>query len=310
MPKNITDTYLFKEYDKSIKLTNTILKLTTTGEVLTEDDLKENISEIERRYYFTSKNTVITDFKTGRIRLLYNPGVRFPNTMPAFLINTGKHINCIVNVSNVMHKNKEGFYNVETRTLFNLMQSGSILVKCYTDKGISSKSQLIKLGSSMYSKLFAKILNKMYSINISPERQDIIIYMSSLFFIRNLLGRTSDGLKELNKKYALENCKTSSRLIVNDALYKFNDDDFKSLDTFIKALARNVSGLEDLTTRAFVDNYILSYGPTMIFSLEYLPIFLYNIFSVVVGAFINNQNALETTLGREIDQLYNFFFTN
>lgn len=303
---SLSSTYLFKLYDETIGLQQKMIELSRGSDMLGDDDISEHLSAIERRYSFPLKNKVIEDYKSNRVVLLYNQkDVRLPNTIPCFLLNNGKNIMCCVNMSNFGNKNRQGVLTLDTKVLYTYMQAGTILASCYQNyNALSSRANVIKLGADIYSKLFTKVVNKMFTLNVTPAKLDVIIFLSGWFFIHRLLGRDGETMEEMNKKYALENCKSGSKLVVESYIEKFvPEEDFVDIDTFMKALSRNVPGLEDITTRSFVDQYIMNYGPAMMLSLEFLPTLLFNLGSISVGAFLNNQHVLEKLVGVEGESL-------
>lgn len=313
--KSISDTYIFKFYDKTIHLQQTMVRITTEGQLVdaSRPEIKDMIGEIERRYHYSSKNYILNCFRQGKIKLVINKkDYRLPTTIPCFLVNAGNSIVCIVNISNHSTIGKEGDIKIDTKTLFYLMQCGATLISCYENyRAISMRTDIQTVSSAMYSKLMTKVLNRMFSISINKERLDIITYLSSYFFLYNVMGRTNPSQQEMNKKFAIGNCKSSGVLLVNDIdrLIK-PEEHFKDLDTFMKFMKENVTGLKELSTRSFVDNYIKSYGPTMMLALEFLPTFYDNLFAVMIGSFTNVQNVIENTLDKDIDKLYKTFFSS
>lgn len=303
MSKNLNSlsaTYLYQMYNKTLNLNNLILKMSSSeSEVLSEDDLKFYIADFERRYNFPLKNKVLEDFRQGRVKLIYNEKqYKLPSTIPAYLMNNGQAIICCVNLSNHMRKNKNGEYIIDTKILYSYMQMGTILCLCFSKFNfIKNKVNLIKLGSYMYSKLFTKVMNKMFTLSITPAKTDAINFLSSLFFITNMMGRDEESIFEINKKYALDNCTKMNQLVINDYVRSFDIPDFKNLDTFLNAIKEKIPGMEDLNTRAFVDNYLMNYGPSMLFGIEYLPYFIGNLSYVEVGAMLNEQIKIENLLG-------------
>lgn len=310
--KSINSTYIFNLYDGTLHLNNTMMKLMTDSKIVGDDEIGEYTSSFEKRYSFPLKNKVMEDYRTGRIKLIYNDkDYRLPNTIPCFLVNSTNGINCIVNISNYCRVTKSGVYNIDGKVLFSLMQAGDIMATTYQRFAlIKNKSNLIRLGSRMYSKLFAKVMNKMFSLNVTPAKNDIITFLAGMFFIQNIMGRDEESLLDINKRYALENCKNSSMLVLEDTARLFDfSKDLADLDTFIKAIADKVPGLEDLTTRAFTEQFVTSYGPNMLLSLEYLPTFISNLGCVTVGSYLNNQASIENLLGRDIDLFIKEFST-
>lgn len=312
--KSLSDTYIFKTYDKVIKLQETMVRITTEGELVDDSrpEIKDKIGEIDRRYHYSSKNFVLNCYRQGKIKLVINKkNYRLPTTIPCYLVNAGNSIVCIVNISNHAVIGKDGDIKIETKNLFYLMQCGATLISCYENyRALSMRTDIQTVSSSMYSKLVTKVLNRMFSISINKERQDIITYLTSYFFLYNVMGRTNPSQQEMNKKFAIGNCKSSGVLLVNDIdrLIK-PEEHFKDLDTFMTFLKDNVTGLKELTTRSFIDNYVNSYGPTMMLGLEFLPTFYDNLFAVMIGSFTNIQNVIENTLDSDIDKLYKTFFS-
>lgn len=303
--KPLSSTYLFNLYDKTTHLNDIMLKLIKDSVKLTEEDLIDYIGPFERRYNFPLKNKTIQDFRAGNIVVVYNmKDYKLPNAIPCFLINTGNTVKCIVNVTNYMTKNKkDNSYKIDPKILYSLMQGGTILALCYQKhKIMQNKVNIIKYGSIIYSELFSKMMNKMFTLSINPAKNDIIIFLSSLFFIQNMLGRDSESLEEMNIKYAADNCKGNTRRVLDDYIDKFDfQKDLADFDTFINAMAKNIPGLEDLTTKSFTEQFMLSYGANMLMSLEYLPTFIHNLACVEVGSFLNNQNYIENQTGKFIE---------
>ena len=310
--KPLTSTYVFNIYDKHLNLRKKTMKLAKNGKRLTQNDLGRSLSDIERVFYFSSKNIVLNDLQEGVIIPVINddndPEMQLPSTIPSYLINDQGKLAVIVNLSNNMTKSKDGFYNIEPKILFSLLQAGSISRRCFTKyKKLQLNSSFIKSGVAVYSKLFTKTLNKLFSLNTIPDKLDSTYFLTGLFFLINCLGL--DPNVDSTIQYALISCKNPNAVPARLLLSKFKKSDFENIDTFINALANNVSTFRDLKTRTFLDNYIQMYSPTMILSLEYLPIFLFNVFSVIVGSYVNNQYAIEQTCGRDLDILFKAFFS-
>ncbi len=313
--KSISDTYIFKLYDKQIELQKTMMRILTEGELITDarPEIKDMIGEIDRRYHYSSKNFVLDCLRKGKIKLVMNAKqYRLPTTIPCYLANTGKSIVCVVNISNHATYGKDNEIKMDTKNLFYLLQCGATLISCYENyRAISMRAEVQQLSSSMFSKLCLKIFNRMFSISINRERQDIVTYLTSYYFLYNVMGRRSQSMQEMNKKFAIGNCKSSGVLLVNDIDRNIKPEEhFKDLDAFIKFVAENVGGMRELTTRQFVDNYVNSYGAAMMLSLEFLPTFYHNLFAVVIGSYTNVQNVIENTLDAEIDKLYRTFFSS
>lgn len=311
--RSINNTYLFKLYDKTLDLNGLIMKLMTdrNTKILDNEELGEYTSMYEKRYTFPLKSTTMEFYNNKYIKLIYNPtNIRLPNTIPCFLINNGKRVDCIVNTSNFLSVNRNNNYNIDAKILYSLMNAGTILSLCYQKfRLIKNKTSILKTGSYIYSTLFTKVINKNFSLAVTPGKTDLITCLSSLFFLINLLGRDEENLEKINIRYALDNCKRSSDIYVSSILDKFEIEDFKDLDTFIKAIGENVPGLESISTRSFTEQYVTSYGPNMLMSLEFLPTFVANCAYIMIGSYLNNQHTIENLVGSEIIKFINEFTT-
>lgn len=302
--KPLNATYIYNLYDSTIGLTNIIMKLVTESTILEESDLEEYIKAFDKRYDFPLKNKTLADFKNKRVLIINNrKDYRLPTNIPCFLINSGNKIACVVNVSNYTTIRKSGEVNIDYKVLYSLMQGGTILTKCYEKfQLMKNKGNIIKLGSALYAILFNKVISKMFTLNVTPAKSDIMIFLSSMFFITNMLGRDEDSLEDINIRYALDNCKNSSKLVIEDIIREFDfKKDMKDFNTFIQAIADKVPGLENLSIKRFTEEYMKSFGPLMLFSLEFLPTFIFNLGCVQVGSNLNNQYSIENLLGKEIN---------
>lgn len=307
--KSISSTYVFKIYNNQLNLSSKMIKLAKDGKRLTSNDIARPLSDIERMFFFGSKNNVLDDLQEHRIIPVVGEGAteQVPTTIPAYLYNDKGRLAVIVNLTNHITKNKEGFYNIEPKVLFSLLQAGSVACKCYSKyQKIKLNTTVIKSGTMIYSKLFTKTLNKLFSLNTLPAKLEAAHFLSGLFFLVNVLGLDYNSPSTM--QYALIACKNPTTVPARMILSQFEESDFADINTFITALSKKVSVFAGLKTSVFLDNYIQMYSPNMLLSLEFLPIFLHNMFAVVVGAYLNTQFAIEQTCGRELDILFKEFF--
>ncbi|MEI2419667.1 hypothetical protein V6O07_05290, partial [Arthrospira platensis SPKY2] len=213
-----------------------MIKLVKEAERLSTNDLARQLTDIERVFYFGSKNEVLNDLNTKRVMPLWaKTNFVVPMTIPAYLFNDDGRITAMVNLSNHATKNKEGFYNIDPKMLFTLLQAGTVTAKCYEKYSkIKLNTSIIKLGTTCYAKLFTKTLNKLFSLNTLPDKLEIAYFLSGLFFLVNVLGL--DYNAETTARYALITCKNPSMVPVRLLLSRFQESDFDDLNTFVTAL--------------------------------------------------------------------------
>lgn len=306
--KFLKETYVYNFYAKQIKLDEKILNLQRHGKHLTVNDLPRQFSDIEKLYYFPSKNIILNDLSMGKVTPLYLKGANAPTTIPAFLMKgENGRATVAINISNQTTEDREGNLNIDTKQLYANLQAGSIMAIYYEKyKKMRVSTQILKSGVAVYSKLFVKVLNKLYALNTIPDKMEQANFLSGLFFLVNVLGLE---ITDTTITYALHACKSPNVVPAKMLLAKTTPEDFKDLDAFITALPKIMPLFKGLTTKVFLENYIQAYSPVMLLSLEYMPTFMYNISSVAVGAYMNNQFSIEQTCGKDLDVLFKAYFS-
>ncbi|WP_171567728.1 hypothetical protein, partial [Brevibacillus sp. MCWH] len=62
--------------------------------------------------------------------------------------------------------------------------------------------------------------------------------------------------------------------------------------------------MDDLTVRGYLEKFISMYDASALLALEHFAYFIYNVISVVNGAYINNQYILEDIVEKYGPKLY------
>ena len=178
------------------------------------------------------------------------------------------------------------------------MESAMVAKILMTNPSVVNRPSLIKEGSEIYSAMFTRVLNKKYALNTDRNRLHKVVFLSSKFFLLNVLGQPDN---DTTKNYAIRNCNNSNPIILNELDEMFKLENYKDLSTFIQALSKEEYGLglKDLTVRAFLEAYIHMYDASALLALEHIAYFLYNVFAVTNGAYINNQYILEDLIDKK-----------
>lgn len=294
--KPLSSTYLFKSYDSTIHLQRKMIETLKGATVVKDDQIEDYLKSIERRYMDAMKNKVFEDYRNGTFKLIYNESdVRLPNSIPAFLINQ-QGVRCFVPITNHMKldRNDRKTITIDPKVLYTLMSAGTFTALCYKQfNTIKNKTVIIKKGSAIYSELLTKVINKLLTLNINEAKVDLVTFMTSLFFIHNMLGRDEENYEEINERYAMENCTGAGRNLIEEIMCRYDcKKNMADFNSFINSLA-TIPGLEKLNTPLIISEYVLAYGSAMLMSLEYLPILMVNLQSVSIGAFLNSQLVLE-----------------
>jgi hypothetical protein len=160
--------------------------------------------------------------------------------------------------------------------------------------------------------MFTRLLNKQFALNINKSAYEKLIYLSSKFFLINLLQLDKNA--DMVNNYAMKETKDINKMTISrveDTLVGNADGDpYKDMAVFINALARTghliTGGFNKLTVRDYTADFIRMYGNSALFGLEHLSYFIFNIVSTLNGAFLNNQYAFKDILGKSGSDLYGY----
>ena len=304
--KSLKDSYLFQINDKSSGLSQKMVSYNPTLDDLDLALIEEQLNTIQKRFSYTMKNRVINDITSKkRVVLAYNPArMLLPTSVPAFLIARGDRPTSVVNITKYATRDKNGELVVDTKTLYAMMQTGSLLLGCYENwVSITMNQTICKTGSSMYSKLVQKVFDKLFAINMDSVKSDKFKFLLSKFFLINLLGKSNSPSID---NMAYSNCTNGTpKLTIINFGQEFGDETFKDFNALINAIKDHFDGMGNLDTRQFMEAYIKMYGPSSMFSLEYFPYFCHMIFATMMGAHINMEYIIENIVGKEVDGFYN-----
>ena len=305
--KSLDDTFIYSTLYKSNSIGNEISKVIKDGKRLTEDDIKEAFLIIEKNFKYPLKHIILDKVRKGEIQLIFAPeNTRIPTGMPFFLLrDASSNVIPVVVVSTYGTMNKDNNYvKIDAKKLYCMLE-GAQLAKIYIEDNrvISKQSSIITNGSIIYANIFARVLNRKYSLNIDKIKHSKVIFLASKFFLLNVLGMSDN---EMVFNYAVKNCVNGNHMLLKEIDRMINEEEYKDLSTFINALKKDNIGLNfsDLTVRGFLETYINMYDQSTLLALEYFPYFVYMIIGVVNGAYINNQYILEDIVEKHGPKLY------
>ena len=300
----IKDTFLFEYFDKATDLRGKMLQYSPVLDNLDKKLMEDDLHTIAKRYNYPMKNRVIADIEAGRIvPVLNKERVKLPSSMPSYLYNDQGKVVAIVNFTNYVSKTVEDKLHGDTRQMFACLQTGSVLLGCFEKwNQIVSNQDVNKLGALMYAKMFVKVLDKMFAVNLDNIKADKLKFIAARFYVQKLLGKPWN---ETALNTCLTVCSHTTRNTIINFNNELNDKDFTKLDKLIEMIAMRIDGCSGLSIRAFLDTYMRMFGTSTLFALEYLPMFFHAIFSVAVGAHLNSEFMIESLMGKDIDKLYN-----
>ena len=305
--KSLKDSYIYKFYDPVVHIGDQIKSLDTSGDFLKLEDIEENLTVIQKRFNYSLKNQVLNDLTNGNLKLMYNKDkFNLPYSMPCFLYQDSKgKVLSVINLNLYgVRRSRTDLFDVENRALYALMQTGYIFLYSFKNwSSINMNQTILKTGCSIYSKLFTKVLDKMFAVNLNPLKGDKIRFVAAKFFLMNIMEKSSSEIVD-NMAYSVTTGQTAKT-----TLFAFSDEfkaeSFTSFDLFIMELAERVDGLRNLTIREYINQFMKMYGSSTLFALDFFPFFCHMIFSSMVGAHFNSEYVIETVVGKEAEKFYN-----
>ena len=305
--KSLESSFIYNHLNRSNGLTDNIAALLHSGKVLTKEELDEPLMIITKNFKFPFKYKVLDAFESGEIKVIYGDKIKLPTCLPFFLTKSKSNKIIAVVVANIYgtYDEQNKSLKIDPKKLYCIMESAYLAKLCYINsKQLSTRTLLLSGGSSIYSAMFTRVLNKKYALNVDKSKMNKVIFLSSKFYLINIMGLQDS---DMVFNYAIKNCVNGNIYSLKEVNDMLTIDDYASIETFIQALSRPELGLrlKDLTVRNYLEAFINMYEASCLLSLESFYYFMYNIFSVTNGAYINNQYVLEDIVGNTGVKIYN-----
>lgn len=308
--KSMSESYVFNMINKNNIVNTNVLKSITQGAVLDlEKDLPEAAMIINRNFRYPMKLRVLELLKQGKIVLKFSPkDIKIPSSVPFVLYkDTSGTIKAIVFTDIYTTQLSDGTYKTDAKKLYTMMEAGAVALGYMNNyRGISNNATVISAGADIFSAMVLRVLNKKYSL-IDKNKINSVLFLASKFYMISVLGLPDS--EQINN-YAKKNLRNANPILIDNINSSFLPDDYKDISTFIQALAnpdKSGLGMDELTLRGFIEAFINMYDSASILSLELFPYFIYNVFSVLNSAYINNQYVMEDMIigSGKGAQLYN-----
>ena len=296
IPKTFTSSYLYNKNgeQQNKKLFNFIMKSERID--TSSDEFADIMYNVKRRQV---ANWLYKILMSKNVVLCYSdaPLSRAFKVFAAKDVKEAKNeTKVFIDVSDIVKKvdGKWNCNNVDILIAYLLSATNTFIY--YKDPSrIIMKSNIFEYGSIIFSKLFTNIVDYLYKISITPGVRDKCLYLSSMYFNINILGKEMDNsLKSL--------CRRISGLSEREEevlLYSIEDKDFENIHTFIDKL-NEILKLSKLTLDTFVEKWLFLYGVGTTYALELYPAFASLVTNVYIGCYINNQKTIEKVVGKDI----------
>jgi len=305
--KKLSETYIYQIMNKSNSLTQEIMKINLPINILPLESISLHLDLIKKRFNYNLREDILIELQNHNIIPVFNAiNINLPHFIPSVGISDdgGLTLKSYVNLTNYGKLNSDNFLEIDGRTLYALLQSGLITLKINSDKfnSVTMNQTILKNSALAYSKLFTKIIDKMFALNLNPILADKVRYLSAKFFLLNLAEKTdSENVRNVSST-AITNGTTKITLYNSDE--NFDGDAYKNINNFMEALKDIDSTLHKLSLRLFIENWMKMYGLSTVLALEYLPFFFHMIFAPLIGAKLNIEYIIEPLVGKEASTIY------
>lgn len=306
--KPVNSTFVFGHLNTNNAINKRVIDVMQHGVAIPPEKIQGAFFVINKNFKYPLKNSVLEAVQKGKIIMVLNKGRDIPPTcMPWFLASVGGHTKAVVVLDHIATNYDENTKSCEVdnpKKLYCLLESAYLGLACHMKPEICTNQGVVSEGSAMYADIFVKILNKEYALNVDKNRMNLVTFLASKFFLINMLGMKNSPKVD---EYAYKNCVNPNKMIIDAISADFNDEVFEDISKFIQALAHHPETskyLPGLTVRGYLQQFITTYKPAMLLALESLPYFLFNIDSVNMGAFFNNQQILEPICDKRAPKMF------
>lgn len=305
--KSLNSTFIYNHLNRSNGITDNIAGLLSKGKVITPKQLEEPLMIIMKNFKFPLKFKIMNAVNDGTIQIRYAVGTKLPTCIPFFLMNgpSGKPISVVsVDIYGSYDEDTDSV-RIDPKKLYCMLEAAYLARLIYIkQKQLVTRSTILSGGSDIYSAMFTKVLNKKYSLNIDKSKMHKVLFLSSKFYLINILGLIDS---DMVFNYAIKNCPNGNLYTLKEINDIVPNNAYDNLETFITALKdpQLSLGFKDLTVRGYLEAFINMYEASNLLSLESFPYFLYNVISVTNGGYINNQYILEDIVGNTGGKIYN-----
>lgn len=310
---SIRNTYLYEMINKGGEFDKVIGTMLSKGHIADSKDLQNELATINRYYKFPLKIAVLNAFEEGIIRpMVYPEGItannKIPTCLPFILVQSKtNHPDAVAIIDNYARYENHEIY-IDTKKLYCMLEGAFIARGIQIGfNSIRHNTTMYSEAASIYAHMFSRVLNKKYALNVDKQSYAKMLFLSAKFFLIKLLQLpNSDTVFNYANKVAGD----ISPIALKNIDERFGDEAFQSIATFVQAIQQNgyliINGLQTLTVREYVKQFISMYNNSALFSLEHLSYFLYNVFATVNGAYLNNQYAFDEVCGRSGGKVYGY----
>jgi len=177
-----------------------------------------------------------------------------------------------------------------------LVSAMNNLIYYIDEKRIVGNNDIATSGAKCFSALLTHIIDYLCKISINPTTKNKCIYMTSLYFLVNILEKDLDD----NSARAISR-KISGLSEREEEIIRLQTDKntFLNIKFFIESLT-DVLKLNSVSLDVVTAKWMYLFGNGTVFGLEMYTSFTSMITDAYVGCYINNQKTIEKVCGRNM----------
>ena len=270
--RSLSDTYLFRKDEKvGRNFRENIKKIDWKNDIVDADYFKNEIDIIKRRFSFTLKPQVLASYEKKEITTLFSDYAKLTTLVPIFLVKNlvlPNEISAILNLETIGGiKGKQGDIKIDNKKLYGYLECAYISRELQkSENKFLYNSKIKRLSTQCYVKLMRKVLDKLFAVNLMPEKADKISYLLAKFFLMYVL-ELPENESTNDVAYSCTSGNTPKKVMLSTDL-DFSKENYESLEKFFKALSDYFDILKKLDLRVFTMEFMNLYGENSLFAME------------------------------------------
>ena len=290
--KKFNDTYLYKkspEYEKDI------YGLIIKGERI--DKSNDSFSDIKYEVKRKNVDSTLTKLLDSDRIVLVIPAKPLPKSFKVITckdIKSDKKLRVFIDCTGCIITNGNGYKFVNNDSAVNIFISYLIAARTAFISEVKpnlliNNTRLTQSGTKTFAALVNYVVDYIGKININTEIRNKSLYLASVYYQVNLLGKDLDSKSVRTIAIKVSGVsETQANIIELD----FEKDSFDNIDNFIKLMADSLH-IKGLTIDSFIEKWMFLYSPATVFATESFTYFAQMITDAYIGAYINNQKTIE-----------------
>lgn len=312
--KSLSDSFCYRYMNIDDKINSKVADVLKKGKVLTPEEMENQLVLIKKLPY-KLQDEVYQSIINKETLVMYKESDLLPSSLPFALIRNGDNmVQPIIFITawGTIRENKgKPYLDIDGKMFYTLAEAGLVAKSYITRSYMSLKTPVIREGCKLYSAIFTNILNRSFNLNANKTRLNNILTVSAAFYLINVLGMDMKDLDTL-VNYAMTACKDPNAYSCRSYIQEFLGDPtekgyvnpFTDIGAFIQRIRETNPNMGKLGVRNFLEEYMRTYGPTMLLALENFEYFAMNMIAVQYSVYLNNVNILDKLAGNSLSKFY------